>query len=100
MFRGVFNAQLKWYSTVAGGLLAAIHSSIWPICSHTGMRSWTSAETLLLSPSPGEVTLWAPHFDWSNLLPDSQASEQVGRLASLEAYAPTTYQCREAKGYE
>jgi len=29
---------------------AAIHSSTWPACSHTGMRSWISADTPLLSP--------------------------------------------------
>lgn len=61
LFRGVFTARLTRYASIAGGSLAsnmamassglaAIHSSIWPACSHTGMRSWMSADTPLLSP--------------------------------------------------
>jgi hypothetical protein len=35
---------------IASSGLAAIHSSIWLASSQTGMRSWMSADTPLLSP--------------------------------------------------
>ncbi len=59
--RGVLTARLTRYASISGvslassiamasSGLAAIHSSIWRACSNTGMRSWMSADTPLLSP--------------------------------------------------
>lgn len=61
LLRGLFTARLTLYASMDGGEiassiamassgLAAIHSSIWPAYNQTGMRSWMSAETPLLSP--------------------------------------------------
>lgn len=57
----MFTALLTRYASIAGGSdassiaiassgLAVNHASSWPGSSHTGMRSWISADTPLLSP--------------------------------------------------
>ena len=81
-------AWLASSSSMASSVPAAIQSSIWPACSHTGMRWWISADTPLLFSDDGERAQVAIGQQRASVSPEAGRQQWAGGVDESRVFLP------------